>query len=241
MIKVAICNDKNVITSQIETIILYICDRNGIPVDTDVFCDGESLEKEILQGVRYDLIYLNIQMENREGIATAKNIRKADENVLLIYVSEHEAYMSELFRLAVFAFIRKPIDFEIFEEIFLDANRKICNQKFYFSFHYKSEDYKIPSIDILYFESNGRKINVHIRDGSTETFNGKLSEVEMRMEDGKIPFIRVHQSYLVNYHHIRSCSKTEITLVDGTKLPISEDRKKHFRGQYHKLMEGNGK
>lgn len=239
MIKVAICNDRNVITSQIETIILYICDRNGIPVDTDVFCSGDSLEKEILQGVRYDLIYLNIQMANRAGIATAESIRKVDKNVLLIYVSEHDEYIMELFRLDVFAFIRKPIDIENFEAILMDANQKICNQKFYFSFRYKSEDYKIPCSDILYFESKGRKINVYIQNASTETFNGKLSEVETWLADGKIPFIRIHQSYLVNYHHIRSCSKTEITLIDGTKLPISEDRKKSFRKQYNKLLEEN--
>lgn len=121
----------------------------------------------------------------------------------------------------------------------MDANQKICNQKFYFSFRYKSEDYKIPCSDILYFESKGRKINVYIQNASTETFNGKLFEVETWLADGKIPFIRIHQSYLVNYHHIRSCSKTEITLIDGTKLPISEDRKKSFRKQYNKLLEEN--
>lgn len=177
-------------------------------------------------------------MANGDGITTAKNIRKMDENVLLIYASGYDKYMMELFRLDVFAFIKKPIENEYFESTFLDANRKICNQKLYFLFHYKKEEHKISCIDILYFESNGRKINIYVRNGSVEKFNGKLSEVEMWSGDGKIPFLRIHQSYLVNYHHIKSRSKTEITLIDGTKLPISEERQKNFGKQYGRLLGG---
>lgn len=91
-------------------------------------------------------------------------------------------------------------------------------------------------MEILYFESRGRKINVHIKNGKMETFNGKLSEVEIQMEGGKIPFLRIHQSYLVNYHHIKSRSKTDVTLTNGRKLSVSEDRQNHFGEQYSRLL-----
>lgn len=238
MIKIAICDDENIITGQIDNIISGICNREGIPFDTDVFCSGQRLEKEILKGTKYDLIYLDIQMTNGDGITTARNIRKMDENVLLVYVSGYDKYMMELFRLDVFAFIKKPIEKEQFESIFLDANRKIGNQKLYFLFHYRKEEHKILCIDILYFESSGRKISIYVRNGSVEKFNGKLSEVEMWSGNGKIPFLRIHQSYLVNYHHIKSRTKTEITLIDGTRLPISEERQKNFGEQYGRLLGG---
>lgn len=238
MIKVAICDDEKVVTSQIETTIFDVCKLEGISVDIDVFLSGAALENEISNGTSYDLIYLDIQMANGDGITTAKNIRAMDENVLLIYVSGYDKYMMELFRLDVFSFIKKPIDTEIFVKTFLDANRKISNQKIYFPFHYKNQEYKILCNDILYFESRGRKIIIYIRDGSTETFNAKLSEVEKSICDGKIPFLRIHQSYLVNYHHIKSRSKTEITLFNGTNLPISEDRQKSFGRQYSLLLGG---
>lgn len=238
MIKVAVCDDENVIAAQMENIILDLCSRENIPVDIDVFYNGESLEKEIWKGTKYDLIYLDIQMENGDGITTARNVRKTDENVLLIYVSGFDQYIMDLFRLDVFAFIKKPIETEPFENIFLDANRKICNQKFYFPFHYKNQESKIPCIDILYFESQARKISIHVRNGDVEIFNGKLSEVEAWVAKGKIPFLRIHQSYLVNYHHIKSRSKKEVTLIDGTKLPVSEDRQKNFGTQYSRLLGG---
>ena len=238
MIKIAICDDEEIITSQIDNIIHEICDQEDIQVEIDVFFSGQCLEKEIEDGRKYDLIYLDIQMNNMDGIMTAKNIRKIDENLLLIYVSGHDKYMMELFRLDVFAFIKKPIDYYNFEKIFLEANRKICNQRVYFSFRYKSEEYKILCIDILYFESSGRKISIYTKGGNVEKFNGKLLEVEEQLKGGKIPFLRIHQSYLVNYHHIRSRSKTVVTLINGTKLPISEDRRKNFGKQYGKLLGG---
>lgn len=238
MINIAICDDEKIITSQIDNLISDICKRENIPVDTDVFFSGNGLQKEIESGTRYDLIFLDIHMKNGDGITTAQNIRKIDENALLIYVSSYDKYMIELFRLDVFAFIRKPIEHDNFEKIFKDANQKISNKMFYFSFRYRNQEYKIPCIDILYFESNGRKISVHIRNGNIEQYNGKLSDVEAWLDKGKIPFLRIHQSYLVNYHHIKSRSKTEVTITNGMKLPISEDRKKYFGRQYVKLLGG---
>lgn len=238
MINIAICDDEKIITSQIDNLISDICKRENIPVDTDVFFSGNGLQKEIESGTRYDLIFLDIHMKNGDGITTAQNIRKIDENALLIYVSSYDKYMIELFRLDVFAFIRKPIEHDNFEKIFKDANQKISNKMFYFSFRYRNQEYKIPCIDILYFESNGRKISVHIRNGNIEQYNGKLSDVEAWLDKGKIPFLRIHQSYLVNYHHIKSRSKTEVTITNGMKLPISEDRQKYFGRQYVKLLGG---
>ena len=236
MIKIAICDDEKIITSQIDNNIHDICMRESIPFDTDVFFSGEGLEKEIVSGTKYDLIYLDIQMENGDGITVAKAIRKIDENVLIIYVSGYDRYMMELFRLDVFAFIKKPIEQQNFEKIFLDANYKICNRKFYFSFRFRNEEYKIACIDILYFESSGRKIYVHSKNGDSSVFNGKLSDVEERLKDGKIPFLRIHQSYLVNYHFIRSRSRKLVTLINGMTLPISEDRQRIIGNQYSRIL-----
>lgn len=238
MIKIAICDDENIIASQIESLILDVCKREVIPVETDVFYSGETLEKEILEGTRYDLLYLDIQMKEGNGIVTAQNIREIDENVLIIYVSGYDKYMIELFRLDVFAFIRKPIGASSFTKTFLEANKKICRKNFYFTFRYKNQEYKIPCKEILYFESNGRQIRVNLRSGDVEVFNGKLSDIAMQLADGKIPFLRIHQSYLVNYHLIKSRSKTNVTLINGKKLSISEDKKKEFNREYGMLLGG---
>lgn len=237
MLKIAVCDDEKIIAGQIEGMLLTLCGRKGIVVDIEVFYDGITLEHSILTGTRYDLLYLDIQMKDENGITAAGNIRKCDENMLIIFVSGYDRYLMDLFRLDVFAFIRKPVDSSCFSETFMEAYRKICSKKFYFTFRYKSEEFKIPCSEILYFESAGRQIKVNLCNGNTEIFNGKLSEVEEKLSEGKVPFLRIHQSYLVNYHLIKSRTKSQVTLVNGTKLTISEDRQKNFSREYAKLLE----
>ena len=115
MLRVAVCDDEKIIANQMEKCVLDICRRENIPVDTDVFYSGKSLEQEIYKGTYYDLIYMDIQMAKGDGITAAKNIRKIDENALLIYVSGYDKYLMELFRLDVFTFIKKPIDNRLFK------------------------------------------------------------------------------------------------------------------------------
>lgn len=236
MLKVAICDDDMAIADHMEKSVLEICDRENIPVDTDVFYNGNSLEQNVEKDIMYDVIYMDIQMENGDGISTAKNIRKRDKNVLLIYMSGYDKYAMELFQLNVFEFLLKPIDENRFEMCFLKAVRRIGSLQFYFRYQYKKQEFKLPCMDILFFESKVRKIIIHVRGGELREFNGKLSDVEKWAEAGKVPFLRIHQSFLVNYHQISSRTRGEIVLTDGTRLSISEDRQKNFSRNYSKLL-----
>lgn len=238
MISIAVCDDETTVTGQIETLLFDISEREHIPVDIDVFYSGHTLEQHVLDGKRYDLIYLDIQMKGGDGISAAESIRRKDENALLVYISAYEKYMMELFRLDVLAFVKKPVEKAAFEKIFLDANQRICRKRFYFTYRYKNTESKIPCADILYFESRGRKILIHLKNSAPESFNGKLSDVEAQMQAGKIPFLRTHKSYFVNYHAIRSRTKNEVTLTDGTVLPISREAGSDFGRQYSRLLGG---
>ena len=126
-----------------------------------------------------------------------------------------------------------------FAQIFLEANQRICSRNHFFSFKYKSQEYKVLCKEILYFESKARQINIHVRDGNKYVFNGKLSEVEKGLSSGKVTFLRIHQSYLVNYLLIKSRSKSNVTLINGEVLPISEDRQKEFSKEYGRLLRGD--
>lgn len=70
MIQVAICDDESLVAHQLESIIWDTCNSAGIKVDTEVYNSGFALEKGILTGQKFDLIYLDIQMKNGDGIST---------------------------------------------------------------------------------------------------------------------------------------------------------------------------
>ena len=110
-------------------------------MNIDVFYSGRELKRQVTSGTKYDIIFLDIQMKGGDGITAAENIRKVDDNVLLIYVSGYDKYMMELFRLDVFGFIKKPIDEEILTKTFLETYQRVCSKMVYFTFSYKHEEY----------------------------------------------------------------------------------------------------
>lgn len=237
MLKVAICDDEMSVVSQVEKLISDICSAEGISVKIQTFCSGRELDEKIMDGEKFDIICMDIQMDAGDGITAAENIRQADDEVLLIYISGYEKYMIELFRLDVFAFIRKPIDEERFRKIILSAYERVCNKSVYFTYQYKNEEFRVLCKDILYFESEGRNVKIYTKNGETLKLIGKLNQIEERIQNGKIPFLRIHQSFLVNYHHIKSRTKSFVTIKGDIQLPISEDRRKSFGLSYGKLLE----
>lgn len=237
MLKVAICDDETAVVSQVEKLISDICSEEGISVKIQTFYNGSELAEKVMDGECFDIICMDIQMDEGDGISAAENIRQADDEVILIYISGHEKYMIELFRLDVFAFIRKPIDEVRFRRIMMNAYERVCNKSVYFTYQYKNEEFRVLCKDILYFESEGRNIKIHTKNGEELKFNGKLNQVEERLQSGKIPFLRIHQSFLVNYLNINSRTKCFVKVKGDIQLPISEDRRKAFGLNYGKLLE----
>ena len=73
------------------------------------------------------------------------------------------------------------------------------------------------------------------KDGAGK-FYGKLNNIEKQLVDSKIHFMRIHQSYPVNYRFICKISFSHFTLRDGTVLQTSEDRQKKIMEQYNDLL-----
>ena len=113
MLKIAICDDDVKMTGRLDTVLEEIAKRNFVKIDTEVFLDGGELEKAVEEKMYFDIIFLDIEMGDEDGITAARKIRETDRNVLIIYVTSHESYMQESFSVRPFRFVVKPIE-EIF-------------------------------------------------------------------------------------------------------------------------------
>ena len=97
MLKIAICDDEIMIASQIENMLEKISNTIVRKVEIDVFYDGSTLVNHIKEGMRYDLIYLDIEMKKQNGVDAARELRIIDNKVLIIYVTGHEGFAKEVF------------------------------------------------------------------------------------------------------------------------------------------------
>lgn len=231
MLSVAICDDDIQTTGEVESLIRKIAKQNFVDVETEVFWNGKSLVDTIINESHFDIIYLDIEMDKEDGISAAKRIRMYDKNVLIIYVTSHEKHMKESFSVRPFQFLVKPVSEKQMEACFKAALDDINDTDFYFRYSYKRVNYKIPVKNILYFESNRRKVFIVTEKGTYEVY-GKLNDIEKSLKRCKISFLRVHQSFLVNYKYVDGLAYDFVLMNNGKKISISEDRRKMISEQY---------
>jgi DNA-binding LytR/AlgR family response regulator len=209
-------------------------EANGIEIEIDVFFDGVMLEKYIRQGNIFDLIYLDIEMSQQNGIEAARHIRETDKSVLLIYISGYEQYLKELFEVEPFRFLSKPLDHSKFSQYFHEAYQRISENNVYYQFNFNKEIKKVALKDVIYFESRNRIIHIYLNNGEEEFFYGKLNDVEKDLKEINQRYLRIHQSYLVNYDYVRKMNFSNLVIENNGEqitLQISEDRQKKIRMQ----------
>lgn len=243
MINIAICDDSALMTGSLEQMLLKIAKEQQLKIDCKVFFDGTTLVHSILhQNNCFELIFLDIEMKTMSGIQAASILREKDIPSLIVYISAHEKYLKSLLCTEPFSFISKPVKQDELQNIFLSAYKKICKNTIYYTFTYKKNMFKIPLDQIIYFESYNRMVFIHPSKTSTLPFNqfyGKLNDVESQIANTNNRFLRIHQSYLINFDYIKSIALTHVTLTDETKLYISEHRQKKIHNLFCSILNLN--
>ena len=231
MLNIAICDDDIQTTGRMDMLLQKIAKRNFMDVEIEVFWNGKSLADAVAKGTYFDMIYLDIEMDKEDGISAAKRIRAYDKNVLIIYVTSHENHMQESFEVRPFRFLVKPVSEKQIESCFKSAYEEVYCGDSYFRYSYQRVNHKIPIREILYFESNKRKVFI-VTEKDTFVAYGKLNDIEESLKQSKVPFLRVHQSYLVNYKHVEGQAYDFVVMDNGKRISISEDRRKLIGDQY---------
>lgn len=234
MIKIGICDDEINIAAKIEEKIQQLGASYPVKFVTDVFYDGSTLVNYILNGYSYDIIYLDIEMENKNGIDAAREIRNIDKQVLIIYVTNHESFAKDVFEVSAFRFLVKPINDSIFNKYFNDALALILHEPHYFRYHYNKIMYRIEIDKIMYFQSD-KRVTYIISDKEIRKCYEKLNEIEKKLNQSNIYFLRIHQSFMVNPKYIAKYTFDTIQLIDDTTLAISVNRRKKISMEFCKL------
>lgn len=236
MLNIAICDDNLPTTSEIENLLLSLSSKIHITLNISVFFDGQSLCTSLKQGKIYDLIYLDIEMKNIDGIEAAHFIRNSNYYSLIIYVSAYDTYYKQLFEVEAFRFLSKPIDHKLFEKYFFAAYKKLNLKNEYYIFSFNQKSYRIPLSDITYFESNRRNIIIHTQNEIYRHI-GKLDIIETSLQNNNVNFLRIHQSFLINPYYIKCICLSSITLTSNTTLQVSNKFQSRVQSQYLHMIE----
>ena len=228
--RIAICDDEK----NIRELIGGKVSKQYPEADIVFFQSGEEL---LLSDKHIDILFLDIQMSGRNGMETARELRKKDKSVILIFVTAVEEYVFQAFDVGAFNYIVKPIDDGKFSDVLYRAvderssqniNKKEPEER-YVLINNSGVHTKVMLDEIVYAEVFNRKVVIHKLDGEIEYY-GKMSDLELLAGDS---FFRPHRAYLINFKYVEKYNATTIYLERGTvlmaKLKFPEFVKNYMR------------
>lgn len=231
MIRIAVCEDSIPIQAQIEDHISEML--TDCPVE--VFSSGEELLSFLSREKRrFSLYLMDISLPGISGIETAAAIRERDPYALIIYITDYKEYVYEVFETLPYRFITKPIDKDIFHKAISDAVNYITDRGELFHFHVDRVQYQIPFQEIIYFESDLRRVILHTGKEAF-SFYGRLRDLSEHLNP--MLFVRTHASYLVNMEFIRSIRDAEVLLSTGEHIPVSRKYRPSVRDKHLEYMK----
>ena len=221
MINIFLCDDNEVYLARYQETINSLAKKYNIPVDIKIFTNGESLLFNIEEDItKPDIIYLDIVMDNINGIQLAKKLRKIDCTAEIIFISSSDDYVFESFDVEPLHYIVKGSrnKKEKFEEIFLkainiakkkDAERFLCRCK--------GVNKSIKLREITHFIIEGRKVKVFYENTSFE-FYATIEKLLVNLPTNT--FVRCHRSVIVNIRYVETFTATTAVLSTGEELMI---------------------
>ena len=226
MLKFAICDDEPMMVQELDGHLADYMKENRITAySVSSFPDGRALLDAI---DRFDVIFLDIQMEQPDGMETAKLLRRRGDHSLLVFVTVLKELVFDAFQVEAYDYLLKPLDRARFKQTMERVLRSLDRKT--------AEDIVIQRgtgcevvllSDIVYCEVLGRKIYLHKHDGTVSDYYDKLEDLERRV-DGR--FFKCHRSYLVNLDHVRGCQAGQVLLSQGERIPVSRLRERDLTG-----------
>ena len=231
--RIAICDDN---INHINIIENYIHDLRKTSIECDAYQSGEELIRSFRDGEeQYDVIFLDMEMEQLNGIETANYIREIDEHVIIVFVTSHTEYMRDSFKCAPFRFLVKPVDVEEFKTVFYDISKKLSKQRKVFAFTENKAKIRLYCDDIIYCVSQDHWIWIHTKD---KVYKICKSLTELHGQLDKEMFCRVHKSYIINFLYIKSIKDNDAELYHCDKtIAISRSYKKEVLEEYTNFLE----
>ena len=229
MFKIAICDDEKYFQNRLEEILRNYQKEKGVLYEINAFDSGKELINLGAELAQYKIVFLDINMDELDGIWTAKRIREISDDVFLVFVTAFVDYSLEGYKVDAVRYILKNNEnldaaiYECIDAIFEKMNYKVTWKEIKFLESCK----KVPLDRILYIESKLHKLTFFImEDGLVKyTLYETLDKIEEDFAENN--FIRIHQSFLVNMKHIRKIERYCLTLNNGMILNIPRARYKN--------------
>lgn len=233
MRRIAIVEDDPVCAQQLQEYVERYNQESGEELQTILFPDG----LDVVEDYRpvWDVILMDIEMPNLDGMSAAKRIREQDPAVVLIFITNMARFAIKGYEVGAMDFVLKPVKYPQFA-LKLKKALGIAGRRSHRFLMVSDGDLsrRVSTDNILYIEVINHRLYIHTAE---EIFinRGSLQDMEAQLKD--LPFVRCSHSYLVNLANVTGV-KRDALLVGGREIPVSRPKRKEVLQQLSDYLGG---
>ncbi len=212
--RMAIVDDRQEDSGLLSVLTAEWAEKRAIPLQKEVFPSAEAFLFRWAEKA-FDILLLDVEMDGMDGVTLAKQVRREDETVQLVFITGYSDYIAEGYEVAALHYLMKPVQkeklFSVLDRAFakLQRNRQVLNLEI------SGELFRVPLFELRYLESAKNYVTLHAKE--TYTVKRPLKDFEGELDNR---FFRLGRGFIVNLERVQKVTRTEVVLDSGERLPL---------------------
>ncbi len=215
--RIAICDDNPQDAQFVQSILDCWSAERGAELRVERFPSAESFLFRYEEDKAWDILLLDIEMGEMDGVTLAKRIRPGNESVQIVFITGFADFVAEGYEVAALHYLIKPVREDKLFAVLDRAAAALQKAERMILLNVDGEMVRLPVSAICYVEAFAHSASI-MTESKTISIKQSISELEQQLG---ADFVRCHRSYLVGLKHIARLSKSEVILDSGKCLPIS--------------------
>ncbi len=235
VIKIAVCDDDKYYVDLVVNAIQKFQETNpNYELIVHSFLKSHDFLSFIMSE-EYDIVYLDIKLDDDNGMRIAKTIHKRNPDCLISFMTNYPEYVCDSFIVEAFQYMPKPIEESFFISEIERAIHKMKAIKQKYAFLTSQGYIVLEAKEIYYIKTSYREYTIYSTRG---IFTGSISALrDFKRVYPDYDFFKIERSFYVNLYHVKQFNYLSVTLANGDVLTISKNRYKDFKKTITKYLE----
>lgn len=231
---IAVCDDNTDELSRISSLLEDYCSNRQSSITYELFNSAFEL-LETMKVSKFDLLLLDILMPGITGMEAAKEIRRSDNEIPIIFLTSSREYAVESYRVNAEDYIMKPASRD---EIFPVLDRQLTRytqEEAFLTLKTGNGILRLPFSQIVYVEVINRSVQFILANGDVREAYGYLTDYESHLLSDP-HFYKPHRSYVVNLRQVTELNKKGFVTIMGKIVPVARDGFPKAKAAYMKYL-----
>lgn len=215
--KIAICDDSADDRAYLAALVKKWAVQSGHTAQLSEFASGESLLFHYSGDRCWDILLLDIEMGQMDGVTLARRIRADNQRLQIVFITGFPDFMAEGYEVSALHYLMKPVDPEKLLAVLNRAAGNLGKTEKHFRVSFDRQTVLVPLSKITYIEAQKQYVAIHT-EAREYRMKASLSDTEAQLDEY---FFRCQRSFLVNLRYVQRIDRDSLLLTDGTSVPIS--------------------